>query len=342
MDAWLMAVQLWTDVIKATVGPQPAGLPAAIAVAARPIQPASPSAQPSALGPLVHQRFSRFPWSCSGQPSPLTTPTPTPVCTPSYRPSPALLATEARLSHLGTAAPVWASGLRPRNGGQLYRFRQASLAAGEMFTRAQPHRYVHQWQRETESPTRQQWQQLLTREATVMAAAQGQNRLTIILGDSLALWLPSEYLPRHQFWLNQSISGETTGHMLQRLHYFADTRPDTIHLMAGINDLRNGASDGDVVHNINQMLLQLRQQHPQARVVVHSILPTRLANLPRDRIAQLNQYLAYVANQRGAEFIDLQSTFADHQGQLRRELTTDGLHLSPSGYEVWQAAMVYP
>lgn len=266
------------------------------------------------------------------------------ICTPSHRPTLAPLGTEAQLGRLEAAAPLptWTTQSRPTNGGQLYRFRQATLGAGEIFTRAQPHRYINQWQQEAESPTHQQWQQLLAREATIMAAAQGQNRLTIILGDSLALWLPSEYLPHHRFWLNQSISGETTGNMLQRLHYFANTRPDTIHLMAGINDLRNGATDGDVVHNISQMLLQLRRQHPQAKVVVHSILPTRLDNLPRDRIAQLNQYLAYVAHQRGAEFLDLQPTFADQQGQLRRELTTDGLHLSPSGYELWQAAMVRP
>ena len=127
---------------------------------------------------------------------------------------------------------------------------------------------------------------LLAREAAVIAQSQGNNRLTILVGDSLSLWLPTEQLPQNRFWLNQSISGETMGQILTRLHYFQGTRPGEVHIMAGINDLKNGASDGEVIRNIQQMLVQLRQQHPQARLVIYSILPTRLGNLPSDRIRQ--------------------------------------------------------
>ena len=72
---------------------------------------------------------------------------------------------------------------------------------------------------------------------------------------------------------------------------------------------------------------------------MYSILPTRLASLSSDRIRTLNQHIAYIARQQGAEFSDLQTSFADSQGLLRRDLTTDGLHLSPQGYEVWQSAL---
>ncbi|MGF1567980.1 MAG: GDSL-type esterase/lipase family protein [Nodosilinea sp.] len=237
------------------------------------------------------------------------------------------------------ALPQGAALARPASGSQMYRFRLAALRAGELYTRASPSRYVGQWQRETSTPTHANWQALLAQEAAIMAASQGHNRLTVMVGDSLALWLPSEQLPRHQFWLNQSISGETTAHILNRLDYFAHTRPNTIQLMAGINDLKNGASDQEVLQNMHQILTRLRQQHPQAHIVVYSILPTRWENLPSDRIHRVNDYIAYVAAQQGATFVDLQANFADAQGQLRPELTTDGLHLSRQGYEVWQAAM---
>lgn len=232
------------------------------------------------------------------------------------------------------------SGSRPSNGNQMYALRRASLQAGQMYTRANPQRYQNQWQRTTASPTHQDWQALLQREATVMAQAQGRNRLTVIVGDSLALWMPPEALPQNRFWLNQSISGETTSHMLRRLHYFANARPDTIHIMAGINDLKQGASEDSVVRNLQQMVRQLRQQHPQAQIVVHSILPTRWESLPSDRIQRVNGRLAQLAHQPGVSFVDLQTSFADNQGQLRRELTTDGLHLSRQGYAVWRTALV--
>jgi lysophospholipase L1-like esterase len=209
-----------------------------------------------------------------------------------------------------------------------------------MYTRANPQRYQNQWQRTTVSPTHQDWQALLQREAAVMTQAQGRNRLTVIVGDSLALWMPPEALPQNRFWLNQSISGETTSHMLRRLHYFANARPDTIHIMAGINDLKQGASEDSVVRNLQQMVGRLRQQHPQAQIVVHSILPTRWESLPSDQIQRVNGRLAQLAQQPGVSFVDLQTTFADDQGQLRRELTTDGLHLSRQGYAVWRTALV--
>jgi lysophospholipase L1-like esterase len=185
-----------------------------------------------------------------------------------------------------------------------------------------------------------QWKSLLSREAAVMAQSQGNNRLTVLLGDSLSLWLPMEQLPRDRFWLNQSISGETTGQILRRLHYFQAARPDQIHIMAGINDLKNGASDSELIGNIQQMLARLQQQHPQAELVIYSILPTRLGDLPSSRIQQINQYIAYVAQQYGATYVDLQSNFADRHGLLRRDLTTDGLHLSRLGYEVWRSTLV--
>ena len=172
-----------------------------------------------------------------------------------------------------------------------------------------------------------------------MARGQGQNALTVIVGDSLSLWMPTEFLPQHQFWLNQSISGETAAGMVKRLYMFDQTRPDTIHVMAGINDLKNGATDTEVLTSLRTMMQQLRYKHPQAEVIIHSILPTRLPHLPSDRIRQINQQLVQISQQEGSTFLDLQGYFSDNQGHLRQDLTTDGLHLNYRGYTMWQGAM---
>ncbi|MBE9111190.1 G-D-S-L family lipolytic protein [Nodosilinea sp. LEGE 07298] len=250
-------------------------------------------------------------------------PRPNQVMTPNRRSSP----------------PLDSAYLKPVTGSQLYQFRAAALAAGELYAQALPQRYLDQWQRAFMSPTHSDWQGLLTAEAETMARRQGQATLAIMVGDSLALWLPLDELPPNQLWLNQSISGETTSHMLQRLHYFADTRPQTIHIMAGINDLKNGVPEADVLDNLYQMMTRLKHQHPQAQLVVYSILPTRLRELPSDRIQRVNQRLAILSAYQGATFVDLQPTFSDSQGLLRLDLTTDGLHLSPSGYNLWQTAL---
>ncbi|MBD2111243.1 MULTISPECIES: GDSL-type esterase/lipase family protein [Cyanophyceae] len=251
-------------------------------------------------------------------------------------PSPEQVMTPGRRPTLPQVDPQ----ARPVTGAQLYQFRTAALQAGELYAQVAPYRYITRWQRAFVSPTHGDWQRLLAAEAAAMARDQRQAPLTVMVGDSLALWLPIDELPADQLWLNQSISGETTTHMLERLHYFADTQPQTIHLMAGINDLKAGVPEAQVVDNLYRMMTRLQQQHPQSRLVVYSILPTRLREVSSDRIQRVNQRLAALAVHQGATYVDLYTTFSDRQGLLRVDLTTDGLHLSSQGYTLWQAALV--
>ncbi|ASC73279.1 N-acylneuraminate cytidylyltransferase [Halomicronema hongdechloris C2206] len=242
----------------------------------------------------------------------------------------------ARLAPPRTVSPS----PRPQTGSQLYRQRLAALRAGQLYTRIAPSQFASQWQQAGQSPSQRQWLALLQQEARAVAAGQGQNRLTVVVGDSLSLWLPSEHLPRDRFWLNQSISGETTADILNRLDTFAQTRPDTIHLMAGINDLKNGVPVNRVARNLRQIVRQLQQQHPQARIVLHSILPTRWDHIPSQQVQRLNRDIAWIARQEEIQFLNVATDFADAQGRLRPELTTDGLHLNVQGYRLWQTAIL--
>ena len=231
-------------------------------------------------------------------------------------------------------------GPRPGSGSQMYQQRQAALNAGTLYTRLSPDSFYEQWVNASAHPTYEQWQALLAHEASAIANGQGNNSLTIVVGDSLSQWLPPDMLPQDRFWLNQGISGDTTQGVLNRIHTFANTRPDTIHVMAGVNDLKNGASDVQVLANLEQIMQRLRQQHPDARIIVHSILPTRLASIPSDRIRNLNRQIEQKSQGQQVVYLDLHPSFTDDIGDLRYELTTDGIHLSRLGYQVWQIAML--
>ncbi|MBF2076687.1 MAG: hypothetical protein IGS50_23405 [Synechococcales cyanobacterium C42_A2020_086] len=228
---------------------------------------------------------------------------------------------------------------RPRSGSQLYAQRWAALKAGQIYTRLAVNSFQAVWQQATRQPTYEEWVALLKQEAQSLAYGQGTNRLTVLVGDSHALWFPSEQLTQDRLWLNQGISGDTTAGVLKRISAFRPTRPDSIHVMVGINDLRKGATDGEVLANLRQIMRQLRQDHPSARVYIHSILPTRSIGIPAQRIRWLNHHIATVTRQEGVHFIDLQPAFADADGNLRASLTTDGLHLNARGYQTWQAAV---
>ena len=194
-----------------------------------------------------------------------------------------------------------------------------------------------------------QWLDMLKQEAKITADKNPQ-RLTILAGDSLSLWFPPELLPEDRNWLNQGISGEVSNGLLQRLDFFDRTQPDMILVMVGINDLIRGLEDQEILTNYRQIISYLRRKHPQAEIVIQSILPhgaggttlegkEKLLAIPNSRIRKLNQELNNIAIKKGARYLNLHPLFTDQQGNLRSNFTTDGLHLSPPGYLVWRTAL---
>lgn len=196
----------------------------------------------------------------------------------------------------------------------------------------------------------QQWVELLGQEAEV-AASQRPKHLTILVGDSLSLWFPNEMLLPERNWLNQGISGETSRGLLNRLDLFDKTQPEAIFVMIGINDLIRGVKDETILANQQMIIRYLQRTHPQAKIIVQSILPhsdhkatwegrERLLAIPNSRIRELNERLKAIAQEEKAIYLDLYPLFADAQGNLQPELSTDGLHLNPQGYLVWRNALI--
>jgi lysophospholipase L1-like esterase len=226
------------------------------------------------------------------------------------------------------------------SGSQLYYQRLAALKTGQISKRVDEDKLQSLWESgKKHQLTYEDWKDLLALEAKAIAQAQGANRLNILVGDSLSLWFPQDKLPVGKMWLNQGISGDTSGGILKRLAAFSNTRPDVIYVMVGINDLRKGATDQLILRNHRQIIHSLRQTHPKTQIIVQSILPTRLEKIPNKRIRHLNAQLALIAKQEKANYLDIYNWFTDFDGNLRFELTTDGLHLSPDGYDVWRAVI---
>ncbi len=195
----------------------------------------------------------------------------------------------------------------------------------------------------------QQWVELLAHEAQAVRNQQPEH-LTILAGDSLSLWFPPELLNSETTWLNQGISGETSAGLLNRIDLLDDTYPSIVFVMIGINDLIRGVAGETIVANQQLTIRHLRQAHPQAQVVVQSILPhsaekatwegrDRLLSIPNSYIKEINQQLKEIAQIEGAIYLELYPLFADSDGTLKTELSTDGLHLNQQGYQVWSYAL---
>ncbi|MEB3211864.1 MAG: GDSL-type esterase/lipase family protein [Leptolyngbyaceae bacterium] len=193
------------------------------------------------------------------------------------------------------------------------------------------------------------WVNILTREAEAIVQDPPPS-LSILMGDSISLWFPHEQLPPEMTWLNQGISGEVSEGLLNRLDIIAETQPDYIFVMIGINDLLRDVSDRQLLDNQQQIIRELSQMHPSTTIVLQSILPhsaenatwegkERLMAISNDRIRALNQDLAAIATAENVQFLDLAPLFSDRQGNLPMELSTDGLHLNGEGYAIWSNAL---
>lgn len=195
----------------------------------------------------------------------------------------------------------------------------------------------------------QQWVTLLSQEANVAAQTRPDD-LYVLLGDSISLWFPQELLPREKLWLNQGISGETTLGLLRRLSLLDETEPEVIFVMIGINDLLRGIQEDTVIANQHAIVRYLKRKHPQTQIVLQSILPhsaeratwegrDRLLGLPNQNIQGINEKLEDLAESEGILYLNLYPLFADEQGKLKTELSTDGLHLNRQGYTLWNTAL---
>ncbi|MBD0269164.1 MAG: lysophospholipase [Cyanobacteria bacterium Co-bin8] len=195
----------------------------------------------------------------------------------------------------------------------------------------------------------QQWVALLEQEAAAIAA-RNDPRQTILLGDSLTLWFPQELLPGRRTWVNQAISGDNSDGLRQRLYILDQTNPETVFVMIGINDLIWGKPEEQLIDNTRTIVRYLRDTHPNTQIVVQSLLPhgnesatwegrDRLLALPNERIRAVNTELKQIADDNGAYYLDLYPLFANGEGNLRTDLTTDGLHLNRQGYMVWRTAI---
>lgn len=166
-----------------------------------------------------------------------------------------------------------------------------------------------------------------------------RERGIVFLGDSITeggRW--DEWFPDSDI-INRGIGGNKTNDVLARLDQIYRLQPRQIFLMIGINDLNLRRSLPDILDNYRAIFDGIEQHLPRTRVMVQSVLPLnddlRYA-VDGDSIVRVNRFLQAEADRRGYAYIDLHAAFSDDRGQLRRELSNDGIHLLGAGYALWR------
>lgn len=155
----------------------------------------------------------------------------------------------------------------------------------------------------------------------------------IFVGDSITASGPWVAAFPNRRVLNAGVPGYTTVDLLAQLPSLRRDQPHTYVLMAGINDLWQGAKAEAVAQRLALMRQQLAS--PGKRLIQVSTLPCQIRRCGAaalGEVAQLNRLLRQQTP--AVDFLDLTPSFLDAQG-LRPTFSSDGLHLNRAGYDQW-------
>jgi lysophospholipase L1-like esterase len=154
-----------------------------------------------------------------------------------------------------------------------------------------------------------------------------------LVGDSLTQGGDWDALLPGERVRNFGMAGDTTDDVIARLGDVVDARPATIALLVGTNDLAWRRSVEHVVRNIETMLVTLRRELPETRILAQSVLPR--GREFADQIRDINRHLWQFAPSAHAGWLDLWPAMALEDGELNPAFTEDRLHLNEEGYRVW-------
>lgn len=142
--------------------------------------------------------------------------------------------------------------------------------------------------------------------------------------------------------VNRGVGGDNSFGILARMDEVLIAKPRAIFLMDGINDLFRKLPYEVSINNYRRIIRKIKQQSPKTKIYIESALPINeeitSASYTKGRSAMvpvLNEKIKQLAKEEKVAYIDIVPLFADEKGNLKREITMDGVHLKASAYITW-------
>jgi lysophospholipase L1-like esterase len=186
-------------------------------------------------------------------------------------------------------------------------------------------------------------------EGFVTRAKQGNIDL-LLHGDSITDWWVQGDANKAVFdkyfgnirTANFAIAGDTTQGVLWGLRNGEGQgfQPKAVMLMIGTNNT-GGFSAPEIAEGVGAVVLELRRDFPDAKILLLAIFPRALPGDPvRDKIAEVNRIVAKLDDQRHVFYLDIGRKFLDEKGVfLPDSFRTDNLHPQAKGYDIWGEAV---
>lgn len=169
-----------------------------------------------------------------------------------------------------------------------------------------------------------------------------QKNEIVFLGNSITeggKW--QELIPKKNV-VNRGISGDVTYGVIARMGEILAAKPGKIFILIGINDMKRGTPQEIILNNYRKIIRRIKEQSPATKIYVQSILPVHTAMLPASyaklsnaAILEMNVQLKNICKAEQLNYVNLHEVFAAADGELKKELTIDGLHLKSAAYILW-------
>ena len=172
----------------------------------------------------------------------------------------------------------------------------------------------------------------------------------IFIGDSIIEYYPlQELLGTTKTIVNRGIRGYQTGVLLDNLdaHLYGDA-VDQIVILIGTNDIGKDIRMSQTLTNLESVIQTISRDYPLSQIKLVSILPVNEGEdfkqtvyiRTNEKIMAWNRAYQYLASAyMQVEFVPVFENLLDQKGQLKSDFTTDGLHLSVSGYQALSSTL---
>ena len=172
----------------------------------------------------------------------------------------------------------------------------------------------------------------------------------IFIGDSIVEYYPlQELFGTTKTIVNRGIRGYQTRLLLENLdaHLYGDA-VDQIVLLIGTNDIGKDVPMNEALDNLERVIQSIVRNYPLSQIKLVSILPVNEGKeykqtvyiRTNEKIREWNQaYETLASAYMQVDFVPVYDSLTDTEGQLKKDYTTDGLHLSVAGYQVLSEAL---
>lgn len=172
----------------------------------------------------------------------------------------------------------------------------------------------------------------------------------LFIGDSIVEYYPlQELFGTSKTIVNRGIRGYQTELLLENLdaHLYGGA-VDKIVLLIGTNDIGKDVPVNEALNNLEAIIQSIARDYPLTEIKLLSILPVNEEEeykqtvyiRTNEKIQEWNQaYQELASAYMQVEFVPVFDSLTDQAGKLKKDYTTDGLHLSVAGYQVLTKAL---